>query len=112
MGDFLNLGVNVTVAGLTIVFGMLILLVIIISLFGKIMSSNSSKSKNDTADKPLKTVAPQSEDDEIIAVISAAVAMLYEGSGKTPIVRNIKPVARAARPIWATVGIIDNTRTF
>ncbi len=118
--DFNKYAANVTVSGLVIVFAMLILLVMIIIAFGKIMSSNQNKESKPKAEpKAEKPVAAQvvtpsvvSADDEIIAVISAAVAAVYSGSGKTAIVRSIKPAGTAGRSAWGTAGLHQNVKSF
>ena len=53
------------------------------------------------------------EDEELIAVITAAVSAVYEGSGKSYVVKSVRPARRAGeRPVWAAAGLRDNTRTF
>lgn len=112
-----------TISGLIIVFGMLLLLVLIISIFGLVSktakkSASGSEKKaetpvKNTAVKPSAPVnaAQSNDDDEVIAVISAAVAMMYEGTGKTAVIRSIKPASNA-RTAWAAAGIRDNVRAF
>ena len=51
-------------------------------------------------------------DDETVAVISAAVAMMYEGTGKIPVIRSGKPAATGVRSAWKTAGVLNNTRPF
>lgn len=115
-----NYALDVTLCGLVIVFAMLIILVILISIFGKIMykATGQKKQKNDTA--PSKSAAAVSNeqrldansdiDDEIVAVISAAVAAMYEGTGKRAVIRTIRPTS--SRPAWAAAGIAENMRSF
>ena len=50
------------------------------------------------------------EQEELIAVISAAVYALYAGSGITPKIRCVRPTG--TRPIWAAAGLLENTRPF
>ena len=116
-----------TITGLVIVFAMLLLLVFMICIFGwvsKAVKKDGSKKDGTSAPKkekkavnqPAPKAAPVSapataDDDEIIAVISAAVAMMYEGTGKTAIVRSIRP-AVSGRSAWANAGIRDNVRAF
>lgn len=123
--------INVTICGLAIVFGTLILLVVVISIFGLIMkNANGISAKNRTpktekgkstaarvseapvAAQPPAQVAAVSDEDELIAVISAAVAAACAGSGKTFAVRNIRPAAAGARSVWAAAGVARNTRAF
>lgn len=113
---------NVVFCGLAIVFLMLILLVIIIKAFGWIMDNfinKKSDSKPEPAKSaPQKTVAKQdiktetADDDEIIAVISAAVDSMYAGSGKKAIIKSVKRSGEKRRSNWAQAGIFRNTRAF
>ncbi len=112
-----------TVSGIAIVFGMLLLLVIMIAVFGLFggrankpakVKETKKEVKKETKNKVKATaaVAPTYDnDEEIIAVISAAVAMMYEGTGKTAVVRSIRP-ASASRSAWAEAGRRNNVRAF
>lgn len=126
MENWTETAVNVTICGLVIVFVTLILLVILISLFGKLMDAINKKSQAAKAAAipaasaapvasaaPAVTAAPASDDDELIAVISAAVAVMYDGTGKQYAVKSVRPARRPGeRPAWASAGLRDNTRTF
>ncbi len=112
---------NVTLAGFVIVFAMLVLLVVIISIFGSVMSGVTKKSKKEKAPKPVKEkakpvvatapVAPKvNDDDEIIAVISAAVYSMYEGTGVKPVIKAIRPSSNV-NP-WKYAGVRQNMRSF
>ncbi len=118
---------SVVVTGLTVVFSGLILLVIILLLFGlisKVQRNYADKkagSKNNVKTEKvaspsaeiLKT-APEIEDnieEEIVAVITAAIAHMSEKSGKKLKLRSIK-TAKPQRTEWAIAGLIDNTRPF
>ena len=115
-----------TFSGVAIVFGMLLILVVMIAVFGLFgKAGNSVKDKKAKAEKlpkvkkvaePLqvKNVAGASsnaDDDEIVAVISAAVAMMYEGTGKKAVIRSIRP-SSVGRSAWANAGVRDNVRAF
>ena len=105
----------IPIAGVTIVFAMLIILVIIISMFGKIMGAVKGKEKTVAENKvsiPAPIYAPQIDEDEIIAVIAAAVDAMYSGSGKKAVIRNIKPSVSGGRSAWAQAGLVDNVRAF
>lgn len=119
-----------TLSGLVIVFAMLLLLVLVICVFGWIGSA-AGKNAAERAEKKAKkaekaaadaaaaasdvqapVITVESDDDtEIIAVISAAVAMMYEGTGIKPVIRSVKPSA-STRSAWARAGINDNVRAF
>ena len=128
--SLVDVAINVTICGLAIVFGTLILLVVVISIFGAIMkqvngaSAKKKAAKAGSATPPAvaaakaPAAAPQavqsaavSNEGELIAVISAAVAATYAGSGKTFAVRNVRPAA-GARSVWAAAGVARNTRAF
>ena len=113
----------VTVCGLVIVFAMLLLLVIVISIFGGIMDKANGVQKVKPAKKetpvsaPAPTPAPvvtiEEDNDEIIAVIAAAVDAIYADSGVKPVIRRIKPAAtNRTRSAWASAGVYQNTRAF
>ncbi len=120
-----NLGINVTVTGLVIVFAMLILLVLILSAFGLFFGKATKKEKPvvkkaETKPAPaVKAAAPAPANnangavsDEIVAVIAAAVASMYEGSDVKPVIRRISKTERRVRPAWTAAGIFENTRSF
>ena len=121
--NVLDLGLTVTFSGLVIVFAMLILLVMILSLFGVTSTLKEKReqkklleSKREIASAEVVPVenTPElndSKNDEIIAVISAAVASIYSQSNKKPVIKSIKR-SMANRSAWASAGIIDNTRAF
>lgn len=124
MENWPETAINVTICGLVIVFAALILLVILISLFGKIMETiGKAKKKGPASDK--EAAAPQpavsavpavpsaGEDEELVAVIAAAVSAACDGSGKSYVVKSVRPARRVGeRPVWAAAGLRDNTRTF
>lgn len=117
IGDFLN----ISIFGLVILFSALVLFIITIIFLWKIISSINKPDKteanmnNDTTPVVASPIvlAGTEDDDEVIAVISAAVAMIYEGTGVNYAVRSVRPVRRiSGRPVWASAGITDNTRAF
>ncbi len=119
---------NVTLSGLIIVFSMLVLLVLLIAGFGMIMVKLTGKPKAVKTEKPVKIEKPKKspkpekvaqpiatqpidDDGDVIAAISAAVMMMYEGTGVKPVIRSIRP-AVAQRSAWKMAGIANNTRSF
>lgn len=126
-----ELGVNVTITGVLIVFTMLVLLVVVLILFGKISEcvQNLSAKKAEKAraavvadmvahssnisDKKTNTISEGNDllTQEVVAVISAAIATMYAGSGKKPVIKAIKK-STGMRSAWANAGIADNTRVF
>ena len=108
----------VTVTGIAIVFTVLIVLVAVMSLFGKVVSSSSKKPEKvakETPDKPVVKapslpVAQNEDEDEIIAVIAAAVVAFSQSAGKQYAVRSIR--RSSGRSAWASAGVYENTRPF
>lgn len=120
----LDVGVLVTICGIAIVFMVLAILIIAITVFGKIMSSGGKVKKVKPTVEAAPTVktapaavpavpAASSEDEcELIAVIAAAVDAMYAGSGKKAIIRNIRPAVSGGRSAWASAGLAQNVRSF
>ena len=110
---------SVVLTGVAIVFGMLVLFVLIFSMFGLFSKKGSTPKTEKKA--PVKAAQPvavapapiaSSEDEDIIAVIAAAVYSMYEGTGKKAVIRSIKPSANAGRSAWATAGLMNNIKSF
>ena len=118
-----GLALSVTATGLTVVFAVLIVLVWVVVLFGKIMgSATNRKTSPPVKEKPVETSVADSstkpvmkvEDgisEEVVAAISAAVAVMMSSEGKTYQLRSIKRAGKN-RPAWSIAGIQDNTRPF
>lgn len=118
---------NVIIAGIVIVFAVLILLVGIFYLFGAVMQKTTGKerapkpAKKQAAPKPApRRNVPAAASNapvvgagiplEVVAAISAAVAELQ--GGKPYAIRSIQQQPRSARPAWAMAGVMENTRPF
>lgn len=120
--NWLTAGGLLTSCGMIIVFLVLIILIFAIYLFGKIMTGNKAKKPKAAPQKPApvlaKKAAPSAApvsndlDDEIIAVIAAAVDAMYAGSGKRAVIRNIRPAVSGGRSAWANAGLIQNVKSF
>ncbi len=113
---------KVVLTGFVVVFAMLILLIIIIKVYGAIIQKAQDagkKSKEKKAETVAETpapvvVAPAQTDgvsDEVVAVISAAVATMY-GSSEKARIKSIKKSSDGGRSAWAKAGVLDNTRPF
>lgn len=113
----------VTLTGFVIVFAVLILLIIIIKIYSTIVYNAENRNKKKTENvqqasvvEPVVTqpiaepVANDGIPEEVIAVISAAVATMY-GSKEKVKIKSIKK-SSGGRSAWANAGILDNTRPF
>ena len=118
---------STVVTGVVIVFLILAILIFFLWAMGKIFQAVGNAKKKKTEENALViAVAPavsesqtveaeiyeESDDDEIIAVISAAIAAYGEQDGKTYAIKKIKRSEKQPRSSWGTAGVIDNTRPF
>lgn len=112
----------VVISGLVIVFVALILLIISVWIMGKIfdaIKASKNKKKAPAAEKAAPAPAPAAkpaavdndDESEIIAVISAAVAMMSEQSGVPLRIRSIKR-SSGGRNAWAAAAANENTKIF
>lgn len=120
----------ITLAGLLMVFVILALLIFIFWAMGQFfMSMDKKKAAKLEAEKAAKAAeaakkaadAPAVEaeadeeyvdDDEVIAVISAAIAAYSEQDGKQYEIRSIRRKDSRTRSAWSLAGIGENTRPF
>ena len=105
---------KVVLTGFVVVFAMLILLIFIIKIYGAIIQKAQNagkKSKEKKAETVAETPAPVGVSDEVVAVISAAVATMY-GSSEKARIKSIKKSSDGGRSAWAKAGVLDNTRPF
>lgn len=114
---------SLAISGITIVFLMLVLLVVVIFIFGKIMDNlnGTPKPKKEKTISPQKAatiaknakISVEESNEDVVAVIAAAVGYLYSDSGVKPVIRSIKRSNdKAGRSAWATAGVTQNTRAF
>lgn len=116
---------KVVLTGFVVVFAVLILLIVIIKIYSGIVSAaqQGGKKKTKVAEKPKEApavttpvsvapapVADDGVNEEVIAVISAAVATMY-GSPEKARIKSIKK-SSGGRSAWANAGLLDNTRPF
>ena len=119
---------KVILTGFLVVFAVLFLLIGIIKLYSFAIgraqqrADNRKRRKIEIVDAPENPSAPAprifappaDEDDdeipeEVVAVIAAAVAVMYGSPGKA----RIKHIKKAGgRSAWANAGVLDNTRPF
>lgn len=103
----------VVISGLVLVFVALILLILAVSVMGKIFTANDKKAavpEKTTAPAPVREMpapvetATDDDETEIAAVIAAAVAAIAEESGRALRVKSIRPAGgqrRSSRGQWA-----------
>lgn len=119
---------SVVITGIVVVFIGLVLLILLVSIYGKIFDVINGRAarKAEEAKKaaeaakavakpePIKAAAPVVEDgieEETVAVIMAAISAMSSAEGKKLVLKSVK-TAKPQRPAWSTAGIIDNTRPF
>ena len=126
---------SVVITGISVVFMGLIILILLVTLYGKIFeginksaeAKAKAKAEAEAAAKakaaetevkaepaPTPAPAPAVEDgieEEVVAAIMGALSVMYEGSGKKPVLKGVK-AAKPRRSAWSAAGIMDNTRPF
>lgn len=123
-----TISLEILITGFAVVFAVLLLLILLITVYGKIVSKaekavldrkvqkKTTLKAEEITEKSVQadtsTIIPEPSNgitDEVIVVIAAAVNAMYgEGTVK---VKSIKKVPQT-RPVWSTAGIMDNTRPF
>lgn len=124
---------SVVLTGLAVVFLALLLLIFVFKLFGlifsrkpkpkKVKKAKAVKQEQEVKQNTLPAVAAKVEEsaitppendgisEEIIAVISAAIAAISASSGKKLKLMSVK-ASGSSRKLWAQAGLNDNTRPF
>lgn len=118
----------ISLTGILVVFFILAILIFLFWALGKtfqtIDKSKAAKAeaaKKAAAPAPAPVAAPapveqvveeDDNDDEIMAVISAAIAAYAEEEGTSYTIRDVKKRDRRARSAWSLAGIGENTRPF
>lgn len=108
------------ITGIVVVFlilGLLIGLLYIISFFCNLGNKKKKDAKADEktsepAPAPVEIIEEDENDDEVIAVISAAIAAYTAGDGKTYAIKRIKRAEKQPRSSWGNAGVNENTRSF
>ena len=104
-------GLIVTCLGMGITFLSLIILQFIIDLLAKLIVKTEKKAVKVPAATVAKVETPDSRDgEELIAVISAAVAMKMQRSTGDIIIRNIKKVEEPSL-LWNRAGVLEQMNT-
>ena len=115
--DKLGIAFLIMLIGLMIVFFGLIILICLIKLMSIIVGALTGKKKEQAAPAPAPVVVPEPvaeaaaeetglENDELIAVITAALAAFNKDGNKTLVVRSVRRAA-AKTPAWAKAGRAD-----
>ena len=115
--DKLGFSFLVMLIGMLIVFFGLIILICLIKLMSLIVGALTGKKKEKAAPAPAPVVVPEPvaeaaaketglESEELIAVITAALAAFNKDSNKTLVVRSVRRAA-AKTPAWAKAGRAD-----
>lgn len=111
----------VVITGLSVVFLGLVILILFVWAFGKIFTAKNKPVSKEIPEqktaKPAPVAAPvnvpNDSEDEIIAVISAAVASMGQADGKNYRVKSVKAVKnRPSRSAWSLAGIQNDTMPF
>lgn len=117
----------VVFTGLSVVFLALVILIAFVWIMGKIFNIGKNKktpanaAKETTvktaavqkAQNPQKTNAVNADDDEVIAVIAAAVAAMGQANGKTYKIRSVSAIQKnGQRSAWSMAGLQNNTSPF
>lgn len=124
---------SVVITGLAVVFIALILLILLVALYGKIFEGinkkAAEKAKAEKIEKlgqekpkvvkqaePVAAVsaAENEAEEEVVAVITAAIAAYGEQTGKKLVVKSIKRSEEGAnvRSAWSAAGLADATKPF
>ena len=115
--DKLGFAFLIMLIGLMIVFFGLIILICLIKLMSIIVGALTGKKKEQASPAPAPVVVPEPvaeaaaeetglENDELIAVITAALAAFNKDGNKTRVVRSVRRAA-AKTPAWAKAGRAD-----
>ena len=125
---------SVVITGISVVFIGLIILILLVTLYGKIFeginksaeakakakAEAEAKAKAAKAEVEVKAApaapapAPVVEDgieEEVVAAIMGALSAMYAGSGKKPVLKGVK-AAKPRRSAWSAAGVMENTRPF
>ena len=103
LSDALSIGGMVTGAGLGIVFGVLVILMVVLMLFKVIFYKDSSK-KKEIKQEPINEVRQNTSNDELIAVLTAAIAASLNTSTYNLRIKSYRRIENT-KPAWNKAGI-------
>lgn len=92
--------------------GIGVLAVLLLAFAFKNKKSNSAEPAIESV--TISSAAPAAGDDDLIAVIAAAVYAFGESAGQKLTVKSIRQVTarKEGRSVWASAGVYENTRPF
>ncbi|WP_195282580.1 OadG family protein [Harryflintia acetispora] len=116
---------SVIFTGISIVFLVLIALILVMVVMGKVLGGTGKK-KDDAPSAPVKNApaapAPKAAPpqmavqsgtpEEVVSVISAAIAAFTGGKGRITSIRRAKKEAPRGRSAWSMAGLRENTQPF
>lgn len=105
LSEALSMGGLTTVLGLSIVFSVLVILMIILMLF-KVIFYRKDEKKKPVAEETAQPVQEAANDEELIAVLTAAVAASLNTSTYNLKIKSYKRI-NDDRPVWSKAGIQD-----
>lgn len=110
LSEALETGGVVTLTGMSIVFGVLVILMIVLMLFKLVFGRSSAKKAAASTQAPAAVPAPESkadedmDDDELIAVLTAAVAASLNTSTYNLQIKSYRRID-TKKPAWNKAGI-------
>lgn len=114
LGEALSTGLSVTGVGISIVFGVLLILMIVLCLFKVIFYKDPAKTVKKTVQEtpapaaPTPAAAPKDEmnEEELIAVLTAAVAASLNTSTYKLQIKSYRRIDNS-KPAWNKAGVRD-----
>lgn len=112
LSEALSMGGQTTVIGLSIVFGVLIILMIVLMLMKVIFYKDPNKQTKTEATAPAAETAPvaaeaeETDEDELIAVLTAAIAASLNTSTYNLKIKSYRRVD-SKQPAWNRAGLTE-----
>ncbi len=117
-GEKITSGLMVAAVGMTITFLALIVLWVALIVMSKVLGQTNKKTEaskpavkaEPSVATPVASAAPEQDDEELVAVLTAAVAASLKTSVHNIVVKNIVRVPDA-RPTWSRAGLTEQINT-
>ena len=110
MSDKLYAGLATTILGMGITISALVILQFVIALMDKLLNKQQKPigpvAQAPVAPQPLAKTVAEHDDTELVAVITATIAMQLKTSVSNIVIRNIEKT-EVQSPAWNRAGIID-----